>query len=66
MERSCFPLGGRRIETDRVSLLEQSGIVPEWKSHGLGIVKSGKTGIISIVRCKADMIQQPVLDLTNN
>ena len=57
LERSCFLLGCSRIGTEGRCALESFYIFLEWKQQDLGVVKSGKTGIISLVRCKADMIK---------
>ena len=56
MDRSCFLLGYIRIATEGRCFSESYHIFLEWKQQDLGVVKSGKTGIISLVRWQADVI----------
>ena len=65
MERPCFLLGCICIETEEDCFSEQYDIFLEWKQHDLGVVKSGKIGIISLVRCKADTINDVRLASAN-
>lgn len=58
-ERSCFLLGCIRIVTEGRCFSESFHIFLEWKQHDLGVVKSGETGIIFLVRGKADVIKTP-------
>ena len=52
LERSCFLLGCTPVATERCCSLESFYIFLERKQHGLGIVKSGETGIIFLARGK--------------
>ena len=57
LERSCFLWGCIRIETEGRCFSESFYFFLEWKQHDLGVVKSGKTGIIFLVRRQADVIK---------
>ena len=50
LERSCFLLGLIRNVTEGRCPSDPFHIFSEGKHHGLGVVNSGKTGIISLVR----------------
>lgn len=57
LERSCFLLDCIRIVAEGRCFSELFYIFSEWKQQGLGVVKSGKTDIISLVRQKADVMK---------
>ena len=56
LECPCFLLGWICTGTEGSCYLEPFFLFLERKQHGLGVVKSGKTGIISLVRRHADFI----------
>ena len=64
-ERSCFLLGCIRIVTEGRCFSESFYVFLEWKAHGLGVVKSEKTGIIFRVRRQADFLKDGRLACAN-
>ena len=65
LERPCFLLGCIWIETGADCFSERSYIFSEWKQHDLGVVKSGETGIIFLVRRQADIMKGFRLAIAN-
>lgn len=65
MERPCFLLGCIPVVTAGRCSLESFHIFLEWKQHDLGVVKSGKIDIISLVRWRADTINDVRLASAN-
>ena len=57
LERSCFLLGCIPAAMEGSCFSEQFRIFSDWKQQDLGIVKTGKTDIISLVRRQADVIK---------